>query len=96
MSKTKQLFGKQKQTIKIIPMTDIHTNLNPDEKMKHLDMLNIYKLNLYQILNMFPVKTNSIPETLHYSTRTRTQLLYRTQLFYKIQRIQFQRARYFT
>ena len=33
--------------------------------MKHLDILNIYKLNLYQILNiMFRVKTNSIPETL--------------------------------
>ena len=33
--------------------------------MKHLDILNIYKLNLYQILNiMFRVKTNSISETL--------------------------------
>ena len=49
------------------------------KKMKHLDILNIYKLNLYQILNiMFRVKTNSIPETLqnkfkvierNYSTR---------------------------
>ena len=35
------------------------------KKMKHLDILNTYKLNLYQILNItFPVKTNSIPETL--------------------------------
>ena len=35
------------------------------KKMKHLDILNIYKLNLYQILNMtFRVRTNSIPETL--------------------------------
>ena len=33
--------------------------------MKHFDILNIYKLNLYQILNiMFRVKTNSILETL--------------------------------
>ena len=32
--------------------------------MQHLDILDIYKLNLYQILNiMFRVKTNSIPET---------------------------------
>ena len=46
-------------------MADIHANLSSDEKMKHLDILNIYKLNLYQILNiMFRVKTNSIPETL--------------------------------
>ena len=47
--------------------------------MKHLNILNIYKLNLYQILNiMFRVKTNSIPENLqnkfkiikhNYSTR---------------------------
>ena len=56
MSKTKKLFSKQKQT-KIIPMSDIHTNLNSDEKMKHLGILNIYKLTLYQILNiMFRVK----------------------------------------
>ena len=65
MKKTKKLFGKQKQEIKIIPMAEIHANLNSDEKMKHLDILNIYKLNLYQILNIiFRVKTNTIPETL--------------------------------
>ena len=46
-------------------MADIHRNRNSDEKMKHLDLLNIYKLNLYQILNkVFRVKTNSLPETL--------------------------------
>ena len=33
-----------------------------NEIMKYLDIPNIYKLNLYQILNMFWVKTNSIPE----------------------------------
>ena len=65
MNKPKKLFSKQKQAIKTIPMADIQTNLNSDEKMKHLDILNIYKLNRYQILNtMFRVKTNSIPETL--------------------------------
>ena len=33
--------------------------------MKHLDILNIYKFNLYQILNiMCCARTNSIPETL--------------------------------
>ena len=65
MNKTKKLFSKQKQAIKIIPMVHIHANLNFDEKMKYLDIVNIYKLNLYQLLNiMFRVKTNSIPETL--------------------------------
>ena len=65
MNKTKKLFSKQKHAIKIISTADIHGNLNSDEKMKHLDILNVYKLNLYQILNMiFRVKTNSIPETL--------------------------------
>ena len=44
-------------------MADIHANLNSDEKMKHLDILNINKLNLFQILNiMFRARTHSIPE----------------------------------
>lgn len=46
-------------------MADIYKNLNPDGKMNHLDILNVYKANLYQVLNiMLWVKTNSIPETL--------------------------------
>ena len=81
MNKTKKLFSKQKQAIKITPKAAIHGNLNPDEKMKHLDILNIYKLNLYQILNiMFQVKTNSIPETLQNKFK-----IYRTRLLYKIE-----------
>ena len=63
MNKTKKLFSKQKQAIKMIPMAGINAFLNSDEKMKHLDILNIYKLNLYQILNiMFQARTNSVPE----------------------------------
>ena len=46
-------------------MAEIHGNFNSDEKMRHLAFLNIYKFNLYQILNiMFLIKTNSIPEAL--------------------------------
>ena len=46
-------------------MAEIHGNFNSDEKMKHLAFLNIYKFNLYQILNiMLLIKTNSIPEAL--------------------------------
>ena len=47
MNKTKKLFSKQNEAIKIIHMTDILANLNSDEKIKHLDILNMYK----QILN---------------------------------------------
>ena len=40
-------------------MAGIHANLNSDKKMKHLDILDIYKLNPYQIINIiFRVKTN--------------------------------------
>ena len=65
MNKTTKLFDKQKQAMKKIQMAAIHAHLNSDEKMKHLDILNIYKRNLYQILNiMFRVKTNTVSETL--------------------------------
>ena len=65
MSGIKKLFNKQKQALKIIQMTDKHAHLNSDKNMKHLDILNICNLNVYQILNiMFRVKTNSIPEIL--------------------------------
>ena len=94
MNKTKKLFSKQKRAIKIIPMTDIHGNLNSDEKMKHLDILNVYKLNLYQILNMiFRVKTNSIPETLrnkfkviehNYSTRYNEYSFKESNIFFRV------------
>ena len=94
MNKTKKLFSKQKRAIKIIPMTDIHGNLNSDEKMKHLDILNVYKLNLYQILNMiFRVKTNSIPETLqnkfkviehNYSTRYSEYSFKEPNIFFRV------------
>ena len=70
MNKTKELFSKQKEAIKIIPMAEIHENLSSDEKIKHLNILNIYKFNLYQILNiMFSVKTNTILETLQKNSK---------------------------
>lgn len=52
MNQTKKYFNKQKQALKIIPMADIYKNLNPDGKMNHLDILNVYKANLYQVLNI--------------------------------------------
>ena len=41
LNKTKKLFSKQKQAMKIIPMADIQEILNSDEKMIHLDILNL-------------------------------------------------------
>ena len=61
-------------------MADIHANLNYHEIMKHLDILNIYKLNLYQILNiMFRARTYSIPETLQNKFKIIEQLFYKIQ-----------------
>ena len=37
-------------------MAQIHAHLNSNEKMKHLDILNMYQLNLYNMLSMFQVK----------------------------------------
>ena len=42
--------------MKIIPMAQIHANLNSNKKMKHLDILKMYQLNLYKMLSMFQVK----------------------------------------
>ena len=66
------------------------------EKMKHLDILNICKFNLYQVLNiMFRVKTNSIPETLqnkfkvkehNYSTRYGEYSFKEENIFFSITR----------
>ena len=41
MSQSKKLSSKQKQVIKTMPIADIHANLDFDEKMKHLDLLDI-------------------------------------------------------
>ena len=42
----------KERILKIIPMADINANLNSDEKMNYFDIVNIYKLNLCQILNI--------------------------------------------
>ena len=58
-TKLKKLAGKQKQAIKILS-NDKEKNSN--EKMQMLKILNIYKLNIHQVLNfMSCVKNNTIP-----------------------------------
>ena len=75
MYKSKKLFSKQKQAITVIPIADIHAILSSDKKVKHLDILNIYKLDPYPVLSkMFPLKTNSIPETLQILSKNTTTL----------------------
>ena len=57
-SKTKKLSSKQKQALRILnnEFTDIR------EIMVRMKVLNIYKLNIYQILNfMFKIKANTAP-----------------------------------
>ena len=57
-SKTKKLSSKQKQALRILnnEFTDIR------EIMVRMKVLNIYKLNIYQILSlMFKMKANTAP-----------------------------------
>ena len=64
------------------------------KKMEHFDILNIYKLNLYQILNiMFGAKTHSLPETLqnkfkvierNYSTRYSEYSFKEPNIFFRV------------
>ena len=75
MYKSKKLFSKQKQAITVIPIADIHAILSSDKKVKHLDILNIYKLDPYPVLSIrVPLKTNSIPETLQILPKNTTTL----------------------
>ena len=57
-TKLKKLASKQKQVLWIVnnEFTDVR------EIMVRMKVLNIYKLNIYQILNfMFKIKTNTAP-----------------------------------
>ena len=57
-SKLKKLASKQKQALRIVnnEFTDIR------ERMVRMKVLNIYKINIYQILNfMFKIKANIAP-----------------------------------
>ena len=75
MYKSKKLFSKQKQAITVIPIADIHAILSSDKKVKHLDILNIYKLDPFPVLSiMFPLKTDSILETFQKHSNNTTTL----------------------
>ena len=62
MGKLKKVFSKQKQVIKTVTSLD-HKNLKSEEIMNILDILNIYKLNIYYTVNLiFRVNNNTISE----------------------------------
>ena len=73
MTKFKNIFSKEKQAIKTIPMTSLdYKKLKSEEIMDKLGILNIFKLNIYQTVNlMFRVKNNIIPEAF----RTKFQIV---------------------
>ena len=61
-TKLKKLASKQKQAIRIFE----NENCNIKESMTKMKILNIYKLNIYQVLNfMHRIKTKSAPIVFH-------------------------------
>ena len=80
MTKIKKLYSKQKQAIKALSMTsEDYSGLKIEDMMKKIGILDIYKLNIYHVINlMFRVKNNTKPEAFenkfeivchHYPTR---------------------------
>ena len=85
MTKIKKLYSKQKQAIKALSMTsEDYSGLKIEDMMKTIGILDIYKLNIYHVINlMFRVKNNTKPEAFenkfeivhhHYPTSLRKQL----------------------
>ena len=58
------MYIKQKQAIKALSVTsEDYSGLKTEDLIEKTGILNIYKLNIYHIINlMFRVKNNAIPE----------------------------------
>ena len=80
VTKNKKLYSKQKQAIKALSVTsEDYSGFKIEDLMEKTGILNIYKLNIYHVINlMFRVKNNTIPEAFvnkfeivhhHYQTR---------------------------
>ena len=64
LTKLKKIASKQRQAVKAIPIPSIDQDSRSPQTMSKLGILNIYKINIYQVLNfMFCVKNNTIPST---------------------------------
>ena len=76
MTKLKKIFSKQKQAISMTPLD--YKNLKSKEMMDRLGILNVFKLNVYDTVNLiFRVKNNTIPEAF----RTKFQIVKRNLSF---------------
>ena len=64
MTKIKKLYSKQKLAMKGLSVTsEDYSGLKIEDLMEKTGILNIYKLNIYHVINlMFRVKNNTIPE----------------------------------
>ena len=64
MTKVKKLCSKQKQDIKALTVTsEDYSGFKIEDFMEKTGILNIYKLNIYHVINlMVRVKNNTIPE----------------------------------
>ena len=76
MTKLKKIFSKQKQAISMTRLD--YKNLKSKEMMDRLGILNVFKLNVYDTVNLiFRVKNNTIPEAF----RTKFQIVKRNLSF---------------
>ena len=66
MAKIKRLYSYEKQAIKALSITsENHSDLKIDDLIKKIGILDIYRLNIYHVINrMFRVKNIIIPEAL--------------------------------
>ena len=60
------MYSKPKQAIKALSVTsEDYSGFKIEDLMEKTGILNIYKLNIYHVINlMFRVKNNTIPEAL--------------------------------
>lgn len=88
-ARLKRVFAKQREAIRIMDETKKNTFL----RMKDLKIVNIHKINLYQVLHfIFRVKNNIIPSSFNkkfqtidhiYSTRHNQQKFVQSMIKYK-------------
>ena len=63
-SKLRKIASQQRQAVNTIPKNDNQEITNSRKFMEENGILNVYKLNLYQVLNfMFRVHNQTIPKS---------------------------------
>ena len=98
MAKTKKLYSKQKQAIKALSGTsEDYSGLKIEDLMEKTGILNIYKLNIYHVINlMFRVRNNTIPEAFvdkleivhhHYPTRHSENNFIEPKIYFKATKV---------